>query len=241
MELVPTGKVNAWLYGHRDTRFKGASASVAVPSGWTPAFKAEGERGNGYLAGLYVGPAEVLSSSFDGLARPIQTRARAGANDVVTQTMYNRAGKSEKLLGPVYQPPSYTYSGLTDAAAGSRITTTTYDDDPLLRVSRVIPPGHTAATAVDTRYGYWGAESGHGRSYMTVDDEKGINTATVYDAYGRMIHLGRMRFSQALCYTGRSQTRPVPIHRGLLQHPEKTRFLGYLSPLNFERSFKKSA
>ena len=172
MELVPTGKVNAWLYGHRDTRFKGASASVAVPSGWTPAFKAEGERGNGYLAGLYVGPAEVLSSSFDGLARRIQTRARAGENDVVTQTGYNRAGKPEKLLGPVHQAPSYTYGALTDAAAGNRITTTAYDDDPLLRVSRVIPPGHTTSNAVDTRYGYWGAESGRGRSYRTVDDEK---------------------------------------------------------------------
>ncbi|MCY3772042.1 MAG: hypothetical protein OXG98_08485 [Gemmatimonadetes bacterium] len=189
MELVPSGKVNAWLYGHRDTRFKGAKGSVTVPSGWTPAFKAEGETGNGYLAGLYVGPAEVLSTSFDGLARRIQTRARAGENDVVTQTGYNRAGKPEKLLGPVHQAPSYTYGALTSAAAGSRITTTAYDDDPLLRVSRVIPPGHAAATAVDTRYGYWGAESGRGRSYMTVDDEKGINTATVYDAYGRMIHV----------------------------------------------------
>ncbi|MYG15723.1 MAG: hypothetical protein F4207_04745 [Gemmatimonadetes bacterium] len=32
MELLPTGKVNAWLYGHKDTRFKSASASVAVPA-----------------------------------------------------------------------------------------------------------------------------------------------------------------------------------------------------------------
>ena len=74
------------------------------------------------------------------------TRAEASENDVVTQTGYNRAGKPERLLGPVYQTPSYTYGALSDAAAGSRVTRTTYDDDPLLRVSRVVPPGIPQAT-----------------------------------------------------------------------------------------------
>ena len=39
---------------------------------------------------------------------------------------------------------------------------------------------------MDTRYGNWGTESGQGRSYVTVDDEKGVATTNVYDAYGRM-------------------------------------------------------
>ena len=186
MELLPTGTVTAWLYGHETTRFKGASRSVTVPANWTPVFKAEGERGNGYLANLYVGPAEVVATSFDGLARQIQTRARAGANDVVTQTNYNRVNKPETLLGPVYRTPSHVYSVLTGAAAGDRVTTKAYDDDPLLRVSSVIPPGHADSTAVDTRYGRWGTVSAPGRSYQTVDDEKGVLTTSVHDAYGRM-------------------------------------------------------
>ena len=186
MELLPTGTVTAWLYGHETTRFKGASRSVTVPANWTPVFKAEGERGNGYLANLYVGPAEVVATSFDGLARQIQTRARAGANDVVTQTNYNRVNKPETLLGPVYRTPSHVYSVLTGAAAGDRVTTKAYDDDPLLRVSSVIPPGHADSTAVDTRYGRWGTVSAPGRSYQTVDDEKGVLTTSVHDAYGRL-------------------------------------------------------
>ena len=120
------------------------------------------------------------------MTRQIQTRARAGANDVVTQTNYNRVNKPDTLLGPVYRTPSHAYSVLTGTAAGSRVTTTTYDDDPLLRVSRVIPPGHADSTAVDTRYGRWGTASGPGRSYQTVDDEKGVLTTSVHDAYGRL-------------------------------------------------------
>ena len=186
MELLPSGTVTAWLYGHETTRFKGASRSVTVPANWTPAFKAEGERGNGYLAGLYVGKAEAVTTYYDGLARQIQTRARAGTNDVVTQATYNRAGMPEKLLGPVHQSSSYAYSALAETAADSRVTTTTYDDDPLLRVSSVIPPGHDNNSAVDTRYGRWGTVSAPGRSYQTVDDEKGVLTTSVYDAYGRL-------------------------------------------------------
>ena len=53
-------------------------------------------------------------------------------------------------------------------------------------MSRVIPPGHADSTAVDTRYGRWGTASGPGRSYQTVDDEKGVLTTSVHDAYGRM-------------------------------------------------------
>ncbi len=104
----------------------------------------------------------------------------------MTQTKYNRVNKPAKLLGPSYLSPSYDYGVLTDTAAGNRFTVTTYDDDPLLRVSRVIPPGHADSTAVDTRYGNWGTESGQGRSYQTVDDEQGVATTSVYDAYGRM-------------------------------------------------------
>ena len=73
MELLPSGTVNAWLYGHRDTRFRGASASVAVPSGWTPAFRAAGESGDGYLANLYVGKAEAVTTYYDGLDRSYVT------------------------------------------------------------------------------------------------------------------------------------------------------------------------
>ena len=186
MELLPTGTVNAWLYDHRQTRFKGASASVAVPANWTPLFTAEGEHGNGYLAGLYVGKAEVVTAYYDGLARQIQTRARAENNDIVTQTTYNRVNKPDTLLGPSYLSSSHAYGALSEAAAGSRITRTTYDDDSLLRVSRIIPPGHTPNNAVDTRYGYWGVESGQGRSYHTVKDEKGVLSTNVYDAYGRL-------------------------------------------------------
>ena len=80
-------------------------------------------------------------------------------------------GKPDSLLDPGYLSPSYDYSVLTEAASGNRKTLTTYDADPLLRVSRVIPPGHTPSTSVDTRYGRWGAESGQGRSYVTVEDE----------------------------------------------------------------------
>ena len=188
MELLPKGAVTAWLYDHETTRFKGASRSVIVPANWTPMFTAEGSRGNGYLSNLYIGTAEASTSYFDGLARNMQTRARAGANEIVNQTEYNPVNKPERLLGPVYQAPTYDYSALTNAAAGNRITQTSYDDDPLLRVSRVIPPGHTPSNAVETRYGYWGPESGLGRSYRTVDDEKGIRTASVHDPYGRMVH-----------------------------------------------------
>ena len=90
------------------------------------------------------------------------------------------------MLGPVHQAPSYDYAILSDAA-GSRITRTNYDD-PLLRVSRVIPPGHDNNSAVDTRYGHWGSKSGQGRSFQTVGDEKGVATTSVYDPYGRMQH-----------------------------------------------------
>ena len=186
MELLPTGKVNAWMYSHRDTRFRSASASVAVPANWTPAFKAVGESGDGYLANLYVGKAEAVTTYYDGLARPIQTRAGAESNDIVTRTTYNRAGKPEKLLGPVYRSPSQRYSALAETAAGGRVTTTTYESDPLLRVSSVVPPGHDNNSAVDSRYGNWAAGSGLGLSYVTVDDEKGVATTSVYDPYGRM-------------------------------------------------------
>ncbi|MDE2726623.1 MAG: DUF6443 domain-containing protein, partial [Gemmatimonadota bacterium] len=189
MELLPSGKVNAWLYGHKDTRFKSASASATVPANWKPAFKAAGESGDGYLANLYIGEAETVTTYYDGLARSMQTRAGAEAKDIVTQATYNRAGKPDRLLGPVYRSPSQRYSALAETAAGSRVTTTAYDDDPLLRVSRVVPPGHDNNSAVDTRYGNWGTESGLGRSFQTVDDEKGVATTRVYDPYGRMRHV----------------------------------------------------
>ena len=182
MELLPSGAVHAWLYGAKDTRFDYGVHTVSVPRNWTPDFRAEGIRGTGYLANLYVGAAEVAATYYDGLARPIQTKVRAGGSDVVIQTKYNRAGKPERLLGPVYRTSSYAYGALTDAAAGSRITKTAYAADPLLRISRVIPPGHTASTAVDTRYGYWGQR----RSYQTVEDEEGVAATSVYDAYGRL-------------------------------------------------------
>ena len=182
MELLPSGAVHAWLYGAKDTRFDYGGHTVSVPRNWTPDFRAEGIRGTGYLANLYVGAAEVAATYYDGLARPIQTKVRAGGSDVVTQTKYNRAGKPERLLGPVYRTASYAYGALTDAAAGSRITKTAYAADPLLRVTRVVPPGHTASTAVDTRYGYWGQR----RSYQTVEDEEGVAATSVYDAYGRL-------------------------------------------------------
>ncbi len=111
---------------------------------------------------------------------------RAGANDIVTQTNYNRVNQPETLLGPAYLSPSHTYGALASADAAERIIQTAYDDDPLLRVSRVIPPGHDQDNAVDTRYGSWGIESGQGRSFRTVDDEKGTRTTSVYDGYGRM-------------------------------------------------------
>ena len=117
MELLPSGTVHAWLYGAKGTRFDHGAHTVSVPRNWTPDFRAEGIRGTGYLANLYVGAAEVAATYYDGLARPIQTKARAGGSDVVTQTKYNRAGKPERLLGPVYQTSSYPYSALTDAAA----------------------------------------------------------------------------------------------------------------------------
>ncbi|MXZ75026.1 MAG: hypothetical protein F4Z03_07960 [Gemmatimonadetes bacterium] len=186
MELLPTGKVNAWLYGHEVTRFKGASASATVPANWTPVFIARGESGDGYLANLYVGKAEAVTTYYDGLARSMQTRAGAEANDIVARTTYNRAGKPDKLLGPVYRSPSQRYGALAETDAGGRVTTTTYDDDPLLRVSSVVPPGHDNNSAVDTRYGNWAAGPGLGRSYVTVDDEKGVATTRVYDPYGRM-------------------------------------------------------
>ncbi|MXW04498.1 MAG: hypothetical protein F4Z81_05455 [Gemmatimonadetes bacterium] len=189
MELLPTGKVNAWMYGHKDTRFKSASASATVPANWKPAFKAAGESGDAYLANLYIGEAETVTTYYDGLARPIQTRAGAEANDIVTRTTYNRVNLPERLLGPVHRAPSYDYGVLSDAAAGSRITRTTYDNDPLLRVSSVVPPGHDNNSAVDTRYGNWAAGPGLGRSYVTVDDEKGVATTRVYDPYGRMQHV----------------------------------------------------
>jgi len=189
MELLPTGKVNAWLYGHKGTRSRGASATVAVPANWRPAFIARGESGDAYLANLYVGKAEVAATYYDGLVRPIQTRAGAEANDIVTRTTYNRAGKPEKLLGPVYRSPSQFYSALAETAAGGRVTTTTYESDPLLRVSSVVPPGHDNNSAVDTRYGNWAAGSGPGLSYVTVNDEKCVTNTRVYDPYGRMQHV----------------------------------------------------
>ena len=188
MELLPTGAVNAWVYGHRDTRFKGSDASVTVPANWTPAFRVGGVSGSAYLAGLYVARAEVATAYYDGLARRIQTRAGAGASDIVTQTNYNRVNKPDSLLGPSYLPPSHDYGALVRADAADRITETSYTADPLLRISRVIPPGHSTSNAVDTRYGFWESESGLGRSFRTVDDEKGIRTASVHDPYGRMIH-----------------------------------------------------
>ena len=183
---MPSGAVHAWLYDARSTRFEYGAHTVSVPRNWTPDFTAEGVRGTGYVANLYVGAAEVAATYYDGLARPIQTKARAGESDVVAQTKYNRVNKPERLLGPVYRTPAYAYGVLTDAAAGSRITKTAYADDPLLRVARVIPPGHTASNAVDTRYGDWGKESGQARSYRTVEDEEGVRSTTVHDAHGRM-------------------------------------------------------
>ena len=189
MELLPTGKVNAWMYGHKDTRSRGATTSVAVPENWKPAFIARGETGNAYLANLYIGKAEAVTTYYDGLARRMQTRTGAESSDIVTRTTYNRVNKPERLLGPVYRPASHAYGALTNAAAGSRVTRTTYWDDPLLRVSSVVPPGHDNNSAVDTRYGNWGAGPGPGLSHVTLDDEKGVATTRVYDPYGRMRHV----------------------------------------------------
>ncbi|MYL12579.1 MAG: RHS repeat protein, partial [Gammaproteobacteria bacterium] len=58
-----------------------------------------------------------------------------------------------------------------------------------MRISRVVPPGHDNNSAVDTRYGNWTTRTGPGRSYVTVDDEKGVTTTRVYDPYGRMRHV----------------------------------------------------
>lgn len=39
---------------------------------------------------------------------------------------------------------------------------------------------------MDISYETWDTESGYGRSFVTFDDEKGVATTSVYDAYGRM-------------------------------------------------------
>ena len=135
---------------------------------------------------MYVGSAEVATTYYDGLARPIQTRAGAGASDIVTQTRYNRVSKPDSLLGPSYLSPSHDYGTLSDATAGDRITLTSYDDDPLLRVSRVIPPGHSPSNAIKTSYGYWSHDGGLPHSFKTVTDEKGVATTSRIDPNGRV-------------------------------------------------------
>ena len=87
----------------------------------------------------------------------------------------------------MHQSPSYANRALAETAAGGRVTTTSYDDDPLLRVSSVVPPGHDDNSAVDARYGNWAAGSGLGLSHVTVDDEKGVATTSVYDSFGRLV------------------------------------------------------
>ena len=89
---------------------------------------------------MYVGTAEAVIAYFDGLARPIQTQASAGANDIVTQTNYNRVNKPGLFLGPAHQAASHAYGVLARADAAERITKTTYDGDPLLRVSSITHP-----------------------------------------------------------------------------------------------------
>ena len=95
-------------------------------------------------------------------------------------------GKPGRLLGPAHLSPSYAYGALTAAAAGDRITQTSYDDDPLLRVSRLIPPGHADSTSVRTTYGFWSYDAGLQHSFRTVVDEKGVATTNRYDPYGRL-------------------------------------------------------
>ncbi len=96
-------------------------------------------------------------------------------------------GKPERLLGPVHLSPSHAYGALTEsAAAGDRITQTTYDDDPLLRVSRLIPPGHADSTSVRTTYGFWSSAGGLQHSFQTLVDEDSVATTNRYDPYGRV-------------------------------------------------------
>ena len=96
-------------------------------------------------------------------------------------------GKPERLLGPVHLSPSHAYGALTEsAAAGDRITQTTYYDDPLLRVSRLIPPGHADSTSVRTTYGFWSSAGGLQHSFQTLVDEDSVATTNRYDPYGRV-------------------------------------------------------
>ena len=120
--------------------------------------------------------------------RRIQSRTGAGASDIVTRTEYNRTGKPERLLGPAHLSPSYAYGARTDTDADDRITQTTYDNDPLLWVARVIPPGHAYSTSVRTTYGFWSHAGGQQHSFRTVVDEKGVATTNRFDPYRRLIY-----------------------------------------------------
>lgn len=87
------------------------------------------------------------------------------------------------MLGPAHLSPSYANGALTDTDAGHRITRNTYDDDHLLRVPHVIPPGHSESTSVCTTYGYWSYDGGLQHSFRTVVDEKGVDTTNRFNPY----------------------------------------------------------
>ncbi|MBI4550736.1 MAG: hypothetical protein HY710_00565, partial [Candidatus Latescibacteria bacterium] len=192
LELTPAGTVYVWAYPQGSGRWSSPMnptnlTITGFPTTWNPTVKAQSTAGSFSLANLYVGPATVTLSYYDGLLRGVQTKQRTGATDRVTQTVYNRASLPEAVRGPVGMPESYPYVELTASAAGDKVTNTVYWEDPLARPKQVVLPGLSAANALESSYGYGGLnELAVPIRRVITRDEKGIVTRQEFDPLGHL-------------------------------------------------------
>jgi hypothetical protein len=145
-----------------------------LPANWVAQACSQNTSGSFHLAHIYVGPALMSGQYYDGLGRLIQTKTHTGDQDILTQTRYNRVGQPDSLFGPAGRPASLSYSGLTGAQAGGKITATTYFSDPLSRTKEMIPPGYASSQAVRSRYNSLTLPNGLPARVASAVDENGV-------------------------------------------------------------------
>jgi hypothetical protein len=134
------------------------------------------------------GNALISTTYSDGLGKSFQTQTMDSTNDIISKTVFNSIGKTDKSYFPQsINNPSHIYYNLTSGLYDSY----TYYTDPLARPYQIIHPNSSGT--ITYAYGFGSItvkdinhnDANYSGIYKQVTDETGKITTTFYDKLGK--------------------------------------------------------
>lgn len=135
----------------------------------------------------------VSTSYYDGLGRPLQTQMRDGNDDIVQHSSFDALGRPDRIYRPFSLNTSHSFMEASQIPSGesSRYIDIDYQDNPLQRISQIIPDAGAPGTVVTFDYGS-GVFDQQTYRFTQVTDENGNTTHEYFDE-----HLNRVGFVNA--------------------------------------------